>query len=78
MAEENLHLPFVLHAAAVNDLCKRRISIDSQDCSTVDDLKQSKVPVLFVHGADHTMSYCVDMEAYQKETVQFWEKFDNK
>ena len=34
------------------DLCKKRISIGSQDCSTVDALKQCKVPVLFIHGAD--------------------------
>ena len=52
VAEENLHLHFGLYAAAANDLCKKRISIGSQDCSTVDALKQCKVPVLFIHGAD--------------------------
>ena len=52
VAEENLHLRFAVHAAAANDLCKKKISIGSQECSTVDALKQCKVPVLFIHGAD--------------------------
>lgn len=52
VAEENLHLHYGLYATAANDLCKKRISIGSRECSTVDVLKQCKVPVLFIHGAD--------------------------
>ena len=52
VAEENLHLHYGLHAAAADDLCRKKIGVHSKECSTVDALKQTKVPVLFIHGAD--------------------------
>ncbi len=51
VAEKNLHLSYPLHSSAANALCRERISMGLGDCSTVDILKQSKVPVLLAHGA---------------------------
>ena len=52
MVEKNLHLRYGMYAAAVEDLCKKKINMGSRECSTVDILGRCKVPVLFIHGAD--------------------------
>ncbi len=51
VAEKNLHLSYPLHSTAANALCRERITMGLGDCSTVDILKQSRVPVLLAHGA---------------------------
>lgn len=52
VARNNLHLPYGPRAALVDALCKRKIHMASGDCSTVEALKKSRIPVLFVHGTD--------------------------
>lgn len=60
--EENLHLHYGLHAATAEALCKKKINMGPKDYSTVDAMRQCKVPVLFIHGTDDsfvpvTMTY---------------------
>ena len=51
--ENNLHLYYRgITAAIANDMCKKRIQIGTKDYSCTDALKESKVPVIFVHGTD--------------------------
>lgn len=62
VAEANLHLHYSLYAAAADDLCKKKINMGSREYTTVDALRQCKVPVLLVHGTDDsfvpvTMTY---------------------
>lgn len=52
VVQNNLHLPYGLYRAAANDLCKKRIKMDTKAYSTVDAMKKCKVPVLFIHGTD--------------------------
>ncbi len=52
VAEKNLHLSYPLHSTAADTLCREKISMGTRDCSTVEALKQSNVPVLLVHGTD--------------------------
>lgn len=49
----NLHLPYgTLTRSVVGRACRRRIHMGPKDYSCTDALKNSRVPVLFVHGAD--------------------------
>ncbi len=48
VTEKNLHLPYPLHSA--DALCREKTSMGTRDCSTVDVLKESRVPVLLAHG----------------------------
>ena len=51
--ENNLHLYYRgITAAIANDMCKKRIQIGTKDYSCTEALKESKVPVIFVHGTD--------------------------
>ncbi len=52
VAEKNLHLSYPLHSTAADVLCREKIAMGTQECSTVDILAESKVPVLFAHGTD--------------------------
>ncbi len=62
VAGNNLHLLYSIHAPIANSLCKRRINFGPRDYSTVDALKETSIPVMFVHGTDDdfvpiTMTY---------------------
>ncbi len=48
----NLHISYGLRRAAVNDLCRKKIQIDSDACSTTEALSRCKIPVLLVHGTE--------------------------
>lgn len=52
VARRNLHIPYGIYNAAANDMCKKRINFESDEYSTLDAMKDCKVPVLFVHGTD--------------------------
>lgn len=51
VAQKKLHISYGLHSAMANAMCKQKILMGAGDYSTVDALKTSDVPVLFVHGA---------------------------
>ena len=52
VTEKNLHLPYLLQGVFANEWCRRRLHVGSKECSAVDALKKSTVPVLFIHGTD--------------------------
>lgn len=54
VAQENLHLPFLLTDRISDQICRRRLSVGSRDCSAADALVATQTPVLLIHGeADH-------------------------
>ena len=52
VVENNLRLPYSLHVTQVEKMVQKRIQMSPQEHSTVDVLKECRVPVLFIHGAD--------------------------
>ena len=52
VVENNLRLPYSLHDTQVEKMVQKRIQMSPQEHSTVDVLKECRVPVLFIHGAD--------------------------
>lgn len=52
VANNNLHMAYGVRSAFADAICKRKISMDSGNYSTVDALKNTTIPVLFVHGTD--------------------------
>lgn len=62
IVNDNLHMVYRLHRSAANDICRRKIQIRARDYSTVDAMKITKTPILFIHGTDDkfvpiTMTY---------------------
>ncbi len=54
VAENNMHLSYKIRSKQINDLCKKKIQIGFEDYTTIDALKDNKIPVLFIHGTDDT------------------------
>lgn len=52
VVENNMHMIYGFHEAMINNICKKRFDSTSKDCSTVDALKQTTIPALFIHGTD--------------------------
>ena len=52
VARKNLHIPFLLGGWIADRICRRRLSIGSDECSTLDALSVTKKPVLLIHGGD--------------------------
>ncbi len=49
---QNLHMTYGIRRAVANEICRRKIHMGPGDHSTVDSLKKTKIPVLFIHGTD--------------------------
>lgn len=52
VANDNLHIPFHLRRLVAGNLFDRKNRIDGFNYSTIEALRNSKTPVLFVHGTD--------------------------
>ena len=52
MARKNLHIPFLLGGWIADRVCRRRLSVGSDECSTLDSLAAAKIPMLLIHGED--------------------------
>lgn len=52
VAERNLRISYGRRQKTVDDLCRKRIDMDSDAYSTLDAMKTNKTPILFVHGSD--------------------------
>lgn len=52
VAKHNLHLPYGIRRAAANEICKRKIQMAADSYSTVEALKDNRIPVLLIHGTD--------------------------
>lgn len=49
---KNLHLPYALRGIMADSMFRNRLQMSTDEYSTVDALKCSKVPVLFAHGTE--------------------------
>ena len=52
VARKNLHIPFALGGMIADRICRRRLSMGSDDCSTLDALSATSKPILLIHGED--------------------------
>ena len=52
IAKDNLHIRFGIRGAIADRMCRRKIQVGSKAYSTVEAMKRTRVPVLFIHGAD--------------------------
>lgn len=66
VARRNLHLPYSIYGTLADSLCREKICIGTKDCSTLQALENSRVPVLFVHGTnDHFVPVEMTYQNYQ-------------
>lgn len=66
VVQKNLRLPYELHARAADDLCKRRIQHTPREYCTTMALKNTNIPILFVHGTDdHFVPITMTYENYK-------------
>ena len=49
---ENLHLSYGIRRFDINDMCRKKIQLAPSDCSTIDALQRTKLPVLLIHGTE--------------------------
>lgn len=54
VVENNTYFSYNSRSKIVDDLCKKKIQVGSQDYTTLDAMKECNVPVLFIHGTDDT------------------------
>ena len=52
VARKNLHIPFLLGGWMADQVCRARLSVGSDECSTLDALSVTEKPVLLIHGGD--------------------------
>lgn len=52
VARNNLHMAYRVTGAMANAMCKKKIRVGSEEYSTIDALKNTDIPILFVHGTD--------------------------
>lgn len=66
VAQKNLHMPYRMYGSLADSMCREKICMGTKDASTVDALKNSRVPVLFVHGTeDHFVPVEMTYRNYQ-------------
>ena len=52
VVSNNLHIPYGLHSYMINEICKKKIKVDSRNITTLAALNEARVPVAFIHGSD--------------------------
>lgn len=52
VANKTLHIPFYLRSFVASEMFKKRVGVESADCSTVEALSHCTLPVFFVHGEE--------------------------
>ena len=52
VVESNLRMSYGIIGRIADDMCRKTIQVGSRDFSTVDAMKENKIPVLFIHGTD--------------------------
>lgn len=64
--KKNLHMSYGLHGAIANDMCRKKINMGAKEYSTIDAMKNCKLPGLFVHGTeDHFVPVEMTYENYK-------------
>lgn len=51
VAQDNLHISYEIRRGLADRIAREKLGVDDVSFSTVDALRESKVPVLFIHGA---------------------------
>ena len=65
VANNNLHISFGLRGAIADELLKQKIQMSSDEYSTTEALRNSRIPVIFIHGAnDHFVPVTMTYENY--------------
>ena len=71
VSENNLHIPYALHKTGADWLCQQRIGMSAGAASTIEALKNCKIPVLFVHGTeDHFVPVEMTYENYKARAAE--------
>jgi len=52
VVNNNLHLPYGLYGYMIDEICKKKISVDSKSITTLAALNEARVPVAIIHGSD--------------------------
>ncbi|MBQ8333451.1 MAG: alpha/beta hydrolase [Clostridia bacterium] len=53
VVQDNFHLSYDgIRSLAADDLCRRKIKAGAKSCTTTEALKNTPIPVLFIHGTD--------------------------
>lgn len=66
VANNNLHLNYALCGGFAESLCRKKLHMGTKACTTVQALKNAKVPVLFAHGTlDHFVPVEMTYANYQ-------------
>lgn len=52
VVEDSLHLSYGIRDDVVESLCRKKTQLNAREYSTLDALKECKVPVLFIHGTE--------------------------
>ena len=52
VVKENMKLSYGLRGKAIDVYCKKHIGATSKEISTVDAMRKTEVPILFIHGSD--------------------------
>ena len=52
ITDDNLHLSYNIHQYDIEELCRKKIQLGPKQCTTVEALKRSTLPVLLIHGTD--------------------------
>lgn len=52
VAEDNLGISYGVYSTAANDLCRKKIQVGGDEYSTLDAMRECKVPIMLVHGTD--------------------------
>lgn len=66
VARRNLHIPYRLHKANVAYLCRKKLHLRPDACTTTHTLKHCSVPILLIHGSnDHFVPVQMAYENFQ-------------
>lgn len=66
LSERGLGMPYAILEPELERQCRHMIHMGTEDCSAPDALRNTKLPVLFIHGADdHFVPVQMTMENYE-------------
>ncbi len=52
VVKHNLHFSYGVMGRIADDMCKKKIRLSTKDFSTLEAMKENKIPVIFIHGTD--------------------------
>ena len=66
VAKNNLHMSYGIRAGVLDSMCRKKIHLKTGDYSTLQAMKNCKIPVLFAHGTkDHFVPVEMTYENYE-------------